>query len=75
MEDEVFEKYLEKLIEEFYPFGAEYYDPDKIEEKEKIQVRKILEEVYQLGKDNKFKDIGYIDVDKYYPEDKKEAKP
>jgi len=45
MEDEVFEKYLEKLIEEFYPFGAEYYDPDKIEEKEKIQVRKILEEV------------------------------
>jgi len=40
-------------------------------ETKQIRVGNILEEVYQAGKYNKFKDIGYIDVDEFYPEDKK----
>lgn len=40
-----------------------------------MKVKQILEEIYQMGKDNKFKDIGYLDIDEFYLEDKKEAKP
>ncbi len=36
-------------------------------------VKKILEEIYQKGKDNKFKDIGYLDVDEFYHEEKGEC--
>ena len=49
MEDEVFEDVWKKLLEKFYPFGAEYYDPDKIEEKAKRKVKQILEEIWQDG--------------------------
>ena len=49
MEDEVFEDVWKKLLEKFYSFGAEYYDPDEIEEKAKIQVKQILEEIWQDG--------------------------
>jgi len=69
MEDEVFEKVFGEISHIFDTWFNIDYDEQRKE------LRKILEEIYQMGKDNKFKDIGYIDVDEYYPEDKKEAKP
>jgi len=71
MEDEEFEKYFERIEEIFSATDFEgsygvYYDFSTDERKSKI--KQILEEIYQKGNDNKFKDIGYLDVDEYYPE-------
>ena len=77
MEDEEFEKYFETIEEIFSASDFEgsygiFYDFPT--DKRKAKLKEILEEIYQKGKDNKFKDIGYIDVDGYYP-DNEEAKP
>lgn len=78
MEDEVFEKYWSR-IEELYKIGKLCENPtisihivhSKIR---KQKLKEILEEIEKKGKDDKFKDIGYLDVDEFYP-DEKEAKP
>lgn len=77
MNDGEFEKYLER-IEELYKIGKLCENPtisihivhSKIR-KEKL--KEILEEIYQKGKDDKFK-VGYLDVDEFYPDNEKEAK-
>lgn len=78
-EDEVFDRVFRKL-EELYVTGhktdingiGEYWYTGS-NTKRKEYVKQILEEIYQKGKDDKFKDIGYLDVDEFYP-DEKEAK-
>lgn len=77
MEDEIFEKYFERISKEFrdlHHFGSVAYTPmSKVEERIKLTkkaLKEILEEIYQKGKDNKFKDIGYLDVGEFYPDNK-----
>jgi hypothetical protein len=74
MEDEVFEKYLKRIEETYRVICDDWFSYNLDEDERKEKLKEILEEIYQMGKDNKFKDIGYIDVDEYYPENK-EAKP
>jgi hypothetical protein len=71
MEDEDFEKYFGK-IEELYIMSKYFTGGTRLKRKQKL--KEIIEEIYQKGKDDKFKDIGYLDVDEFYP-DEKEAKP
>lgn len=66
MEESEFEKYFERID---YIFYIRFASTTR-----KAKLKEILEEIYQKGKDDKFKDIGYLDVDEFYP-DEKEAKP
>lgn len=80
MNDEDFEKYY-NIIKKYFGTYALYdggyeakicYEYSVDERRTKL--KEIIEEIYQKGKDDKFKDIGYLDVDEFYP-DEKEAKP
>lgn len=80
MNDEDFEKYSER-IKDVFVLGTSFDGNELViddylltEDERKQKLKEILEEIYQKGKDDKFKDIGYLDVDEYYPEEK-EAKP
>lgn len=76
LEDEEFEKLLGR-IDEQYNNNREIEKPFQtitLNGFGKIKLKEILEEVYQKGKDNKFKDIGYLDIDEFYPEDEEFCK-
>jgi hypothetical protein len=68
MEESDFEKYFERIDCIFDSWFASTTN------ERKAKLKEIIEEIYQKGKDDKFKDIGYLDVDEFYP-DEKEAKP
>lgn len=77
MEDEEFEKVfkkIEKLLDDMPSEENQWWQYWADRDEFKVKLKEILEEIYQKGKDNKFKDIGYLDVDEFYP-DEKEAKP
>jgi len=71
MNDEVFEKVFERIEDVYFVLGD--YEFDLSVEKRKEKLKEILEEIYQKGKDDKFK-VGYLDVDEFYPDNEKEAK-
>jgi len=70
MKDEEFEKYFERIDEIYFMFQDSGFFGDDVK---KDKIKEILEEIYQKGKDDKFK-VGYLDVDEFYPDNEKEAK-
>ncbi len=56
MTPEEFEKYYTEITKAVL---SDYHIARKV-------IKQILEEIYQKGKDDKFKDIGYLDVDEFY---------